>query len=50
MGGKAPLVVLDDADLDQAVDAPTFGAFMNQGQICIRPFRRGCAARTSNAR
>jgi len=25
---------LDDADLDAAVDAATFGAFMNQGQIC----------------
>jgi acyl-CoA reductase-like NAD-dependent aldehyde dehydrogenase len=27
--------VLDDADLDQAVDAAAFGAFMNQGQICM---------------
>ena len=35
LGGKAPLVVLDDADLDQAVDAAAFGAFMNQGQICM---------------
>jgi vanillin dehydrogenase len=35
LGGKAPLVVLDDADLDRAVDAATFGAFMNQGQICM---------------
>jgi vanillin dehydrogenase len=35
LGGKAPLVVLDDADLDQAVDAATFGAFANQGQICM---------------
>ena len=35
LGGKAPLVVLDDADLDAAVDAATFGAFMNQGQICM---------------
>ncbi len=32
LGGKAPLLVLDDADLDQAVDAAAFGAFMNQGQ------------------
>jgi vanillin dehydrogenase len=35
LGGKAPLVVLDDADLDAAVDATVFGAFMNQGQICM---------------
>ncbi|MDR3514182.1 MAG: aldehyde dehydrogenase [Azospirillaceae bacterium] len=35
LGGKAPMVVLDDADLDQAVDAAIFGAFMNQGQICM---------------
>lgn len=35
LGGKAPLVVLDDADLDAAVDAAVFGAFMNQGQICM---------------
>ncbi|WP_317930545.1 aldehyde dehydrogenase [Halioxenophilus sp. WMMB6] len=35
LGGKAPLLVLDDADLDQAVAAAAFGAFMNQGQICM---------------
>jgi vanillin dehydrogenase len=35
LGGKAPQVVLADADLDQAVAAATFGAFMNQGQICM---------------
>jgi vanillin dehydrogenase len=35
LGGKAPLVVLDDADLDGAVNAAAFGAFMNQGQICM---------------
>jgi acyl-CoA reductase-like NAD-dependent aldehyde dehydrogenase len=35
LGGKAPLVVLDDADLDGAVAAAAFGAFMNQGQICM---------------
>lgn len=35
LGGKAPFVVLDDADLDGAVNAAAFGAFMNQGQICM---------------
>lgn len=35
LGGKAPLVVLDDADLDEAVNAAAFGAFMHQGQICM---------------
>ena len=35
LGGKAPMIVLDDADLDEAVNAAAFGAFMNQGQICM---------------
>ncbi len=35
LGGKAPLLVLADADLDEAVKAAAFGAFMNQGQICM---------------
>jgi len=35
LGGKAPVVVLDDADLDQAVAATAFSAFANQGQICM---------------
>ncbi|MGO7262664.1 aldehyde dehydrogenase [Rhizobium leguminosarum] len=35
LGGKAPLVILDDADIDGAVNAAIFGAFMNQGQICM---------------
>jgi acyl-CoA reductase-like NAD-dependent aldehyde dehydrogenase len=35
LGGKAPLIVLDDADIDAAVAAAAFGAFMNQGQICM---------------
>jgi benzaldehyde dehydrogenase (NAD) len=35
LGGKSPLVVLDDADLDEAVNAAAFGAFANQGQICM---------------
>jgi benzaldehyde dehydrogenase (NAD) len=35
LGGKAPMLVLEDADLDEAVKAAAFGAFMNQGQICM---------------
>lgn len=35
LGGKAPMVVLDDADLEGAVNGAAFGAFMNQGQICM---------------
>jgi len=35
LGGKAPLIVLDDADIDAAVNATVFGAFANSGQICM---------------
>jgi vanillin dehydrogenase len=35
LGGKAPMVVLDDADLDAAVNGAAFGAFANSGQICM---------------
>ncbi|KQT64553.1 MULTISPECIES: aldehyde dehydrogenase [unclassified Aureimonas] len=35
LGGKAPLIVLDDADIDGAVNAAAFGAFANMGQICM---------------
>ncbi|NHN90088.1 aldehyde dehydrogenase [Acetobacter conturbans] len=35
LGGKASLLVLDDADVSAAVNAAIFGAFFNQGQICM---------------
>ncbi|MBI5256652.1 MAG: aldehyde dehydrogenase family protein [Burkholderiales bacterium] len=35
LGGKAPLVVLDDADIPDAVNAAAFGCFANSGQICM---------------
>lgn len=34
-GGKDALIVLDDADIEHAVNAATFGSFMHQGQICM---------------
>jgi acyl-CoA reductase-like NAD-dependent aldehyde dehydrogenase len=35
LGGKAPVVVLNEADINEAVNAVAFGAFFNQGQICM---------------
>ncbi len=35
MGGKNPLLILKDADLDYAAKAASFSNFMNQGQVCM---------------
>jgi len=35
LGGKDPLIVLGDADVDYAVEAAAWGAFLHQGQICM---------------
>jgi acyl-CoA reductase-like NAD-dependent aldehyde dehydrogenase/ABC-type branched-subunit amino acid transport system ATPase component len=35
LGGKAPFLVLDDADIDAAVNGAAFGSFANSGQICM---------------
>jgi len=35
LGGKDPMLVLDDADLDVATSAALWGAFMNAGQTCL---------------
>lgn len=35
LGGKAPLIVLEDADIDAAVNAAVFGCYANNGQICM---------------
>ncbi|MET8689500.1 aldehyde dehydrogenase family protein [Streptomyces sp. NPDC004732] len=35
MGGNSALIVLDDADIDYAVDAAVFSRFVHQGQVCM---------------
>ena len=35
LGGKDPLIILADADVDYAVDAASWGAFLHQGQVCM---------------
>lgn len=49
LGGKAPLIVLDDADLDEAVNAAAFGAFANSGQICMSTERIIVDAKVADA-
>src|SRR5256714_186893 len=53
LGGKAPMLVLADADLDEAVAAAEFGALMHPGQVCmsterivvVRPGAHPCSQR-----
>ena len=35
LGGKAPMVILDDANIEDAVNGAAFGCFANSGQICM---------------
>jgi aldehyde dehydrogenase (NAD+) len=35
LGGQNPMIILNDADIDYAVNAAAFGAFLHQGQICM---------------
>ncbi|KAJ8121124.1 hypothetical protein ONZ43_g2346 [Nemania bipapillata] len=35
LGGKAPVIILDDANIDDAVEAVVFGSYANAGQICM---------------
>ncbi|MFG0393068.1 NAD(P)-dependent benzaldehyde dehydrogenase MdlD [Pseudomonas sp. zbq_4] len=37
LGGKCPMIVLPDADLDQTINQLMFGKFINSGQTCIAP-------------
>lgn len=39
LGGNAPFIVFDDADLDAAVEGAMAGKFRNCGQVCIAPNR-----------
>lgn len=34
LGGKSPLIVFDDVDIDKAVEWAMFGCFANAGQVC----------------
>ena len=49
LGGKAPLVLLDDADIEAAVNAAAFGAFANSGQICMSTERIVVDAKIADA-
>ena len=62
LGGKDPMIVLDDADVDTASSAAVWGAFVNAGQACLSVercyvhrslldlFRRACAEKTKKLR
>jgi acyl-CoA reductase-like NAD-dependent aldehyde dehydrogenase len=62
LGGKDPMLVLDDADVDVASSAAVWGAFVNAGQACLsvercyvhrslyEPFANACAEKTKQLR
>ena len=62
LGGKDPMIVLDDADLDVASSAAVWGAFVNAGQACLSvercyvhqklyiPFVEACAEKARKLR
>lgn len=49
LGGKAPMVILDDANVEDAVDAAAFACFMNSGQICMSAERLVVDTRIADA-
>jgi acyl-CoA reductase-like NAD-dependent aldehyde dehydrogenase len=62
LGGKDPMLVLEDADVDVASSAAVWGAFVNAGQTCLsvercyvhrslyEPFLKACSAKTKKLR
>ena len=62
LGGKDPMLVLEDADVDVASSAAVWGAFVNAGQACLsvercyvhrklyEPFAQACAEKTKQLR
>ncbi|WP_078409144.1 aldehyde dehydrogenase family protein [Priestia abyssalis] len=39
LGGKSPLLIMEDADLEAAVEWAVFGSFFNQGEVCVASSR-----------
>jgi len=39
LGGKGPLIVFDDADMDKAVNIASMMGYLNSGQFCAAPTR-----------
>ncbi len=39
LGGKSPVIVFDDADIDTVAETIRYGAFFNAGQDCAQPCR-----------
>jgi acyl-CoA reductase-like NAD-dependent aldehyde dehydrogenase len=62
LGGKDPMLVLDDADIDVASSGAVWGAFVNAGQACLsvercyvhrrlyEPFLEACVSKTKKLR
>ena len=46
LGGKSPLIILDDADIDKAVEMAHFALFFNMGQCCCAGSRLMVQVRT----
>ncbi|CAN1765737.1 Aldehyde dehydrogenase family 2 member C4 [Linum perenne] len=39
LGGKSPMLIFDDADIDKAVDLALFGILYNKGEVCVASSR-----------
>ena len=50
LGGKSPVVIMDDCDVDMAIQGAANAIFFNQGQVCIRRFASVCTKRYLRAR